>query len=250
MVVRRARTSVLLLVVLLVGVGEGTAQQGTVSPSNDPDRPRFCVEERDAASLDVRGLAALYCTSRSSVRRSLEGAHLSARPIFYGAVPAAWVGAALTREPQLRAAAYRLTLTQGLTYGLVVGAKHLVGRPRPYVHRPVRARADRHQPPAPGDAYLSFPSGHAALSAALVTSWGASYPRWYVLGPGALWATAIALSRVHLGVHYPSDILVGSIVGTGVALLVHQLRETITPAPFRGAPGASLAPPLALRITF
>ena len=246
---RRAWTSVLLLAVFFVGVGEGTAQPKAVS-SPGPGQSGFCTQEQSAGSLDLQGLALVYCTSRHSVTWGLTAAHQSARPVFYGAVPAAWAGAAVTQEPHLRAAAYRLTLTQGVTYGLVVGTKHLVGRPRPYVHRPVRARAARHQPPAPGDAYLSFPSGHAALSAALVTSWGASYPRWYVLGPGALWATAIALSRVHLGVHYPSDILAGTILGTGVALLVHHLRETITPAPFRGAPEASLRPPLVLRLTF
>jgi membrane-associated phospholipid phosphatase len=247
---RCAWTSVLLLAVFLVGAGEGVAQPRAGS-SPRPGQSGFCTQQQNAGSLDLRGLALVYCTVPTGVSLGLEAAHLSARPVFYGAVPAAWAGAAVTQEPHLRAAAYRLTLTQGVTYGLVVGTKHLVGRPRPYVHRSVRARAARHQPPAPGDAYLSFPSGHAALSAALVTSWGASYPRWYVLGPGALWATAVALSRVHLGVHYPSDILAGTIVGAGVALLVHQLRETITPAPIRGASGASLGgPPLVLRLTF
>jgi len=240
--------SVLVVVLLLVG-GKAGAAQPEVS-SSGPEDPGLCVEDQAAESLDVRGLALVYCTTRPGVTWSLGAAHQSARPVFYGAVPAAWVGAALTNEPDVRAAAYRLTVTQGLTYGLVVGVKHLVGRPRPYVHRPVRARAARHQPPAPGDARLSFPSGHAALSSALVTSWGASYPRWYVLAPGALWATSVALSRVHLGVHYPSDVVAGTVVGIGVALLVHQLREAITPAPFQGASGGSLTPPLVLRLTF
>lgn len=241
--------SVSLLVILVWAGGMGAVHAQSPRPSSEAPSPRFCADELDQ-SLDVRGLALVYCTTQSTVSAGLWGAHHSARPVFYGAVPAAWGGAALTRAPAMRAAAYRLTLTQGFTYGIVVGTKHMVGRARPYVHRPVEARASRHNPPAPGDAHLSFPSGHAALSAALVTSWGLSYPRWYVVGPGALWATGVALSRVHLGVHYPSDVLVGTVLGVGVALLVHQLRRAVTPALLRAAPEAAFSPPLVLRVTF
>jgi len=238
----------LLAVLVWVGGGEAVHAQ-SAPPPPDTSEARFCTEQSDRP-LDVRGLALVYCASQPAVSGGLWGAHHSARPVFYGAVPAAWGAAALTRDAAARAAAYRLTLTQGLTYGLVVGVKHAVGRPRPYVDRPLGARAARHRPPAPGDAHLSFPSGHASLSAALATSWGLSFPRWYVVGPGALWATGVALSRVHLGVHYPSDVLVGTILGMGVALLVDQLRQAVTPAPLRASPRHALSPPLVLRLTF
>jgi membrane-associated phospholipid phosphatase len=171
--------------------------------------------------------------------------------MFYSAVPAAWIGAGLTQRPADAAAAYRLTLTQGLAFGLILGAKHVVGRPRPYVTLPLEARSDEYQSPTAVDARLSFPSGHAGLSSALVTSWSLSYPRWYVIAPGALWATGVALSRLHLGVHYPSDVIVGAVVGVGVALLVDQLRALITPPPLRASAGARGAPgiPLVLRLT-
>jgi len=247
------RASVVLLIVLVWGGGDGRAQtqHSSPDPASGPET-RFCANESVDRPLDVRGLALVYCTTQPGVTVSLRAAHATARPVFYGAVPAAWVGAGFTQDPSAVAAAYRLTLTQGLTYGLVVGAKHAVGRPRPYVHRPLAARADRHDPPDPGDAHLSFPSGHAGLSAALVTSWSLSHPRWYVVGPGALWATGVALSRVHLGVHYPSDILAGAVLGVGVAVLVDQLRRSVTPAPFRAEPTTQglHAPPLVLRIRF
>jgi len=244
-----AHGSVWLLVLLVWGGGVRAVHAQSPQPSSEASAPQFCADER-RRSLDARGLASIYCTAHSPFTGALEGAHRTARPAFYGAVPAAWAGAALTQEPAVRAAAYRLTLSQGLTYGLVVGTKHLVGRPRPYVHRSLEARTPRHDPPAPGDAHLSFPSGHAALSAALVTSWARSYPRWYVVGPGALWATSVALSRVHLGVHYPSDVLVGTVVGVGVGLLVHQLGHTVTPGSLRASPSAAVSPPLLLRVTF
>lgn len=248
---RRVCTSVLLLIVLVWGGAESRALHAQdTSPSNS--ETRFCADGSADGSLDGRGLALVYCTSSRGVTVPLRGAHATARPLFYGAVPAAWAGAAITQDQSAVAAAYRLTLAEGVTYGLVMGLKHTVGRPRPYVDRSLEARAARHDPPAPGDAHLSFPSGHASLSAALVTSWSLSHPRWYVVAPGALWAAGVALSRVHLGVHYPSDILAGAVLGVGVAVLVDQLRQHVTPSPFRGAPAAQglHAPPLVLRVQF
>ena len=246
------RSSVLLLLVLVSGGTEGRAQTQDPAPSAAASQSRFCANEPADRSLDARGLALVYCTSHPAVTVPLHGAHTTARLFFYGGVPATWVGAAITQDPSVVAAAYRLTLTQVLTYGLVVGTKHAVGRARPYVHRPLKARVDRHDPPDPGDAHLSFPSGHAGLSAALVTSWSLSHPRWYVIGPGALWATGVALSRVHLGVHYPSDILAGAVLGVGVAVLVDQLRRRVTPSPLRASPATQglRAPPLVLRVQF
>ncbi|MFB6099010.1 MAG: phosphatase PAP2 family protein, partial [Salinibacter sp.] len=212
---------------------------------------RFCSGSARKESWDRRGLALVYCEPPSGVAVSLRGAHVTARPVFYGAVPVAWIGAGLTQDPSAVAAAYRLTLSQGLTYGLVVGMKHAVGRPRPYVNLSLDARADRHRPPPSGDAYLSFPSGHASLSTALATSWSLSHPRWYVIAPGALWAAGVTLSRLYLGVHYPSDVLVGAAIGAGMAVLVHQVRAIVTPPPFRASgPQLVRTPPITIRLRF
>lgn len=234
-----ARGMLLALFLLCGGGGVGQAQ------STEEPVP-FCEDPaRRAATLDTRGLGAVYCTPHSAVARPLRGAHTSARPVFYGAVPLAW-SVALLRGGTGGAEAYRLTLTQGATYGLVLGLKRAVGRPRPYVRRPLSARSSRH--PADGDRYTSFPSGHAALAAGIAASWSLSYPRWYVIGPGAIWAVGVSLSRVHLGVHYPTDVVAGAVLGTGVALLVHSLREALTPDRIRN-PGAAPAP-ISLHVRF
>jgi membrane-associated phospholipid phosphatase len=244
------RGPVLLLLLLAWSGTDGQAQTAGVA-SVAESQTRFCAAFPNR-SFDRRGLAFVYCDPPLSVSLSLRSAHVTARPAFYGAVPAAWVGAAVTQNQSTVAAAYRLTLTQGLAYGLVVGVKHAVGRSRPYVDLSLEARAERHDPPSPRGAHLSFPSGHASLSAALATSWGLSYPRWYVIGSGALWATGVALSRVYLGVHYPSDVLAGAALGVGVALLVHQLRAVVTPSSFRGATPSHVNQglPVVLRLQF
>lgn len=70
----------------------------------------------------------------------------------------------------------------------------------------------------------SMPSAHAANAFAQASLWSRQVPGirtcLYSL------ATLIALSRVFVGVHYPSDILVGAAIGTAIGLLVSFLYET------------------------
>jgi membrane-associated phospholipid phosphatase len=210
----------------------------------------FCggaPDVRGKASWDVRGLRAVYCTSSRPVVAGLVAAHRSARPVFYGGVPAAWAGALLARGPEGNLTdAYRLTVTQVVTYGLTAGLKRIVGRPRPYVTRPLRSRSSHYADPEAAQAYHSFPSGHASLSVGLATSWSLSHPRWYVVAPSALWASAVAVSRLHRGVHYPSDVLAGALLGGAVATAVHLLRRSLTPDRFTS--GTSPAPAIGLTV--
>ena len=65
---------------------------------------------------------------------------------------------------------------------------------------------------------FSFPSGHtcgAFLLAAIIT---AHYPALAL--PMYLWAGSVGLSRVILGVHFPTDILAGALLGSGIAWFV------------------------------
>lgn len=73
----------------------------------------------------------------------------------------------------------------------------------------------------------SFPSGHTSIAFSTATSLSISYPKWYVIGPSFLWASGISYSRIHLGVHYPSDVLIGAVIGSGSAWLSHFLTKKI-----------------------
>jgi undecaprenyl-diphosphatase len=66
----------------------------------------------------------------------------------------------------------------------------------------------------------SFPSGHAASAAAFATAVAMESPR-AGLAVAPL-AAAVAWSRVHVGVHWSSDVLAGAAVGTGSALLTRR----------------------------
>jgi undecaprenyl-diphosphatase len=63
----------------------------------------------------------------------------------------------------------------------------------------------------------SFPSGHTAASFAAATALSMAYPR---ARPGLyLSATAVGLSRIHLGHHFLSDVVAGALIGTAIGWL-------------------------------
>jgi undecaprenyl-diphosphatase len=63
----------------------------------------------------------------------------------------------------------------------------------------------------------SFPSGHAAGSFAFAAFVAVRAPRW--AAPAFVWAALVACSRCVLGVHYPSDVLAGALLGGAVGAI-------------------------------
>ncbi|PSQ71159.1 MAG: hypothetical protein BRD38_03100 [Bacteroidetes bacterium QH_9_67_14] len=170
----------------------------------------------------------------------MRGVDAAAYPLFYGAAPAAW-GAALLRGEGY-AGAYRLTLAEGLAVGAALGLKKVFGRPRPYRALPaVRSRSARYGQGREGRFPEAFPSGHAAGSFALATSLSLSHPEAYVVAPAAAGAALLSVSRLWLGVHYPSDVLAGALLGAGLAVGVHVLRGAITPGAWTRAGGGEFS---------
>ena len=96
-----------------------------------------------------------------------------------------------------------------------------------------RARPDRFAARVPDARHVkmpestSFPSGHSASAFAFATAVSSQLP---IAGPPLLvLAAAVAYSRVHTGVHYPGDVLAGSILGiaTGgmTAILASKVED-------------------------
>ncbi|MCU4377841.1 phosphatase PAP2 family protein [Acinetobacter haemolyticus] len=124
--------------------------------------------------------------------------------------------------------------TQGLAYGLQilylilagsVGTliykflKHKTTRPRPYQVHQVIVLGER-----PLD-HFSFPSGHTLHAVMVTIVLGYIQPVLLILM--LPFTILIALSRMVLGLHYPSDVIVGAIIGASVASALILLAPSL-----------------------
>jgi membrane-associated phospholipid phosphatase len=133
-----------------------------------------------------------------------------------------WFGAAgalaLLGGEDGRAAARRGLVSLGIASAVA----NLVGKPLTTRRRPERREleelAARH---VPMPKTSSFPSGHSASAFAFATGAGAALPA--VSPPLRALATLVGYSRVHTGVHYPADVVVGAFIGVSAAELAGRL---------------------------
>jgi diacylglycerol kinase family enzyme/membrane-associated phospholipid phosphatase len=125
-----------------------------------------------------------------------------------------WLGIAAVlgaRKGHLRRGAVRGVGSMLFSSGVVnLVLKRIFGRVRPDL---ANLRAERHLRRSP--VTLSFPSGHSSSAAAFVTGLAMESPlAGAALAPVAL---GVGYSRVHVGVHYPGDVVAGLAVGGAVA---------------------------------
>ena len=118
---------------------------------------------------------------------------------------------------------------KGLQTGIAVGAtivetyalKKIFDRPRPFVTHPELM-------PITLEADASFPSGHTSAAFSLATSLSLNYPKWYIIAPSFLWASATGYSRMYMGVHYPTDVLAGAVLGAGTSWLAYEINKKLS----------------------
>lgn len=212
---RPARASGVRLALALLALAPAAAAQPVVDTLAPPPR----------GSLDERVFHLVYDREEPAfvgVIRPVNGASL---PVFAAALPASALGTLVAGGDFDET--IRLGASVAGTVGVVFLAKNMFRRARPYNALPgvlQRTAIPEHD----ADPY-SFPSGHSAVAFALATSTSLSYPRWYVVAPAYAWATTTAVARVWFGVHYPTDILAGAAIGSGVAVLVHVLLPEVAP---------------------
>jgi len=115
-------------------------------------------------------------------------------------------------EPTRRAGVCALgAMLLGLLFTNVL-LKNLVQRARPWLV--VNGLLPLESPPDP----YSFPSGHSCAAFAAAVAWWKTLPTALPRRLGLVMAALMALSRLYVGVHFPSDVLAGALVGTMCAL--------------------------------
>lgn len=137
------------------------------------------------------------------------------------AVPLGAVTYALIQKDQeSRDDAVIITSSVVLSGAISLGLKYAVDRDRPFeTYGDIENVSPSHTP--------SFPSGHSTHAFSLATSLSLAYPRWYVIVPSYVWAGAVGYSRMHLGYHYPSDVLAGVLIGSGSSYLCYKINQKI-----------------------
>src|SRR5262245_33968452 len=126
---------------------------------------------------------------------------------------ALWLLARPYADPRWKRGTVAALFSAGLALLANQAIAHLWERPRPFAAHP----ADVHLL-GPTTVDPSFPSDHAAAAFAIAVAVFMVSRR--VGGVFLVLATAVGLSRIALGLHYPSDVLAGAVVGTVAALVV------------------------------
>jgi len=119
----------------------------------------------------------------------------------------------------------RRAAVRGLaSLGVASAFANAIAKPLTVRRRPEREAlsifANRH---VPMPRSTSFPSGHAASAFAFATGAGRAQPS--LSAPLRAVATLVGYSRVHTGVHYPGDVLIGAFIGVTAAELTDRLLD-------------------------
>ncbi len=164
----------------------------------------------EAERLDLAVYSAIAATPSPTLDRALR--RLSRAANYSRLSLASAVILATTRGPAGRDAAVTGLASIAVTSAtLNLGVKRIVRRRRP--DRVAEAVPLARQVRMPSS--TSFPSGHSAAAFAFATGAGHVLPSSGV--PLRALAALVAYSRVHTGVHYPSDVLAGALLGGAIA---------------------------------
>jgi membrane-associated phospholipid phosphatase len=179
----------------------------------EPSGPRTVRDAHwldDAERVDLAVYAAIADTSTPTLDRFM--GRLSAAANYSRLSLASALLLGVTGGPSGRRAARMGLASVAVTSAFVnLAVKPLGRRQRP-------DRSARHVPTArllrmPESS--SFPSGHSAAAFAFATGVGRSLP--HVATPLRALAAVVAYSRVHTGVHYPGDVVAGSLLGAALS---------------------------------
>ncbi len=135
-----------------------------------------------------------------------------------------WIalGIVLLFWKKTRPIGFTMLLSLSLDFLIVnVTLKGLVGRPRPFVVN--EAIVTLIKQPSP---YRSFPSGHTAGSFAAMLALYKWVPKKIGI-PAVVLATLVALSRLYVGVHYPTDLLGGFVVGLVSSIVAYRIVKSV-----------------------
>jgi membrane-associated phospholipid phosphatase len=176
-----------------------------------------------AQHIDIRLLRAINLNRNTNLDQTFKGITNSAVPISIATPLLVYSIGLIKCDSTLKRKGMYITETFFVAAFATTALKYGINRERPFITYPDIEKETSGGSP-------SFPSGHTSTAFATATALSIAFPKWYVIAPSFLWAGSVGYSRMDLGVHYPSDVLAGAIVGCGSAYLTHQLNGWINRA--------------------
>jgi undecaprenyl-diphosphatase len=176
------------------------------------------AQEKPTSTLDIRILESIAETRTGPQTQTFKVLSDINNYVQFAVPVGLLVAGAVNDDKAMRQNALYVASSTAVTALVNVGIKHLFKRSRPFKKYPnfiaVRTVGG-----------YSFPSGHTSSAFATASALSRAYSKWYVVAPSLLWASSVGYSRMYLGVHFPSDVLAGALLGAGSSFALDGLKK-------------------------
>lgn len=171
-------------------------------------------------NTDIRLLRQIYVQRNEHLDGTFETITNSVRPLSIATTIAVLGTGLIKNDKNIEKKGIMIGASLVVASAVSTTLKYTINRPRPFDTYPDIQKI------GPGGS-PSFPSGHTSEAFSMATSLSLAFPKWYVIAPAYVYASAAGYSRMHLGAHYPSDVLAGAVIGTGSAYLSYKVQKWI-----------------------
>lgn len=180
----------------------------------------FLTTSVSAQNLDIDMLKNINQNRNTSLDKPLYNFDKTVYPLSFATAVGCYGIGVLKHDKHIRRKGFDMMASLAVSLGTTYVLKKQFERERPYVTYPFIQNYYLE------DDY-SMPSGHTTAAFSMATSLSLAYPKWYVIVPSFAYAGVVGYSRLHLGVHYPSDVLLGAAIGSGSAWVTYKANKWI-----------------------
>lgn len=179
----------------------------------------FLTSNSFSQNLDINLLKSINKHETTFKTKYLELNASSVTALSIGIPASMAIAGFIKHDKKLKRDALYMSASMLVSGIIAQSIKRIVGRNRPFEKYSFIVKRDDES------GGLSFPSGHTTEAFVTATSIALRYHKWYFVAPAYVFATSVAWARMYQGVHYPSDVLAGAVVGAGTAWLGWKIQK-------------------------